>query len=616
MDKGWERVSRFFGSRQSGTGADLLDRPAASTSSTGKEELRPPTRRRRIGEIFVGEGLVTPAQLDEVEAMQQEMQRTSSARVTIGELLVQRGLITPKERDRCLALYFEYPFVDLADLIPERDALESIKPDFAKKNLVLPLERTNDSLTVATKVAHDIRLLDEIKMLTGIKEIHIQVTVEDELSAAITEHYRGGEHIKEQITDMMKSLSDSQVTFKEEKVESEDLAIETGESEVIRIANMIITRGLEQKASDIHIQPSKDNVRIRYRVDGILRDDLIVPNALKGAVISRIKIMARMDIANRRNAQDGRISAFHEGSEYDFRVASLPSYYGEKMVIRILDKSSLSLGLNNLGFLPNNLERLRDLISRPYGILLVTGPTGSGKSTTLYSVLNELNTEDVNIITVEDPVEYNLDGITQVQVSNAAGLTFAAALRNILRQDPDIIMLGEIRDKETAMIACEAALTGHLVLATLHTNDAASAATRLNDLEVEPVMISSALIGVLAQRLVRRLCPFCKEEFEPEKEVMERFNFNVDSDRNFKLSRANTKGCNRCKLGYKGRTGVHELLTVDEDLRKMILKRSGSHDMKESAVNSGMLTLADDVRDKMLLGQTSMEEALRVIYVD
>jgi type IV pilus assembly protein PilB len=290
--------------------------------------------------------------------------------------------------------------------------------------------------------------------------------------------------------------------------------------------------------------------------------------------------------------------------------------YGEKVVIRILDKSALTLGLSNLGFLPHNLNGMRELFTRPYGILLVTGPTGSGKSTTLYSVLNELNTEDKNIITVEDPVEYNLDGITQVGVNNMAGLTFAGALRNILRQDPDIIMLGEIRDRETATIACEAALTGHLVLATLHTNDAAGAITRLVDLEVEPVMISSALNGVLAQRLVRRLCPNCREEYVPPKEILERFNFKSEEGYETRLNHPSSKGCHRCKQGYKGRTGVHELLTLDDEMRSLILKRVSSYEMKDRAVEKGMATLADDVRDKMLMGQTSLEEALRVIYVD
>jgi type IV pilus assembly protein PilB len=326
--------------------------------------------------------------------------------------------------------------------------------------------------------------------------------------------------------------------------------------------------------------------------------------------------MAKMDIANRRIAQDGRITANFEGLDYDFRVASLPSVYGEKIVVRILDKSSLSLGLSKLGFLPNNLTKLREMISRPYGILLVTGPTGSGKSTTLYSVLNELNTEDVNIVTVEDPVEYNLEGITQVQVNPQANLTFALALRNILRQDPDIIMLGEIRDQETATIACEAALTGHLVLATLHTNDAASAPTRLIDLEVEPVMISTALIGVMAQRLVRKICPSCSEEYEPAPEVLQRFDFDTSAGHAIRLKKASAKGCNKCKMGYKGRTGVHEILQVDEAIRSMILKRSGAFEIKETALQNGMNTLGDDVRDKMLLGQTSMEEALRVIYSD
>jgi type IV pilus assembly protein PilB len=584
----------------------------ASPQGNGMEATR-----LRIGEIFIREKLVTAQQLDEIEEIQRQLQRQGGARATIGELLVQRGLITPRDRDRCLAMYLDYPYIDVGEITPDREALDLLQSDFAKKHKVLPIHRENGSLSLVTTVPPNIHVLDEIRALSGAKELKVQVGAEEDILQSIDQHYRTNEQIKDQMVGIMQTLSASgQVVFKEERVESEDLAVDTAESEVIRIANLIITIGLEQKASDIHIQPAKDKVRVRYRVDGILRDEFSVPNALKGAVLSRIKIMARMDIANRRSAQDGRITAHFDGLDYDFRVASLPSVYGEKVVIRILDKSSLTLGLGNLGFLPDNLRRLRDMFTRPYGILLVTGPTGSGKSTTLYSVLNEINTEDVNIITVEDPVEYNLDGITQVQVNNAAGLTFAAALRNILRQDPDIIMLGEIRDQETATIACEAALTGHLVLATLHTNNAASAPTRLVDLEVEPVMISTALIGVLAQRLVRRLCPFCKEEYELSKDVMEKFNFHSEEGRSVRLYRPSSKGCHRCKMGYKGRTGVHELLTVDEDIRHLILKRSGSFDIMQTAVRTDMSTLSDDVRAKMLMGLTSLEEAIRVIYVD
>jgi type IV pilus assembly protein PilB len=446
--------------------------------------------------------------------------------------------------------------------------------------------------------------------------VRLQVASEEELIQAIGDHYRSSEQMKEQMADIMRSLSAQHVSTFQEENQAEDLALDADESEVIRIANMIIARGLDQKASDIHVQPSKDRVRVRYRVDGILRDDFSFPNTVKNALISRLKIMSGMDIANRRNAQDGRITRIYDGADYDFRVASIPGVYGEKIVVRILDKSALTLGLSNLGFLPPNLAKLRELYTRPYGIVLVTGPTGSGKSTTLYSCLNELNTEDKNIITVEDPVEYNLDGITQVGVNNQAGLSFAAALRNILRQDPDIIMLGEIRDRETATIACEAALTGHLVLATLHTNDAAGAVTRLVDLEVEPAMISSALNGVLAQRLVRRLCPSCREEYVPPREILERFNFKTEEGNETRLFHPEGKGCGKCKLGYKGRTGVHELLSVDDELRSLILRRESSHKLKDFAVSNGMTTLADDVRDKMLMGQTSLEEALRVIYVD
>ncbi|MBW3623568.1 MAG: GspE/PulE family protein [Armatimonadetes bacterium] len=568
-------------------------------------------RPRRIGDLFVQKGLVTPEQMDEI----QDLQKQSSSKVTVGELLVQRGLITPKDRDRCLAELLEYPFVDLSGVTPDREALDLLKPDYARKHKVLPLYKEFGLLTVVTTVPPNIYIQDEIRALSGVKEVQLQVATEEELLQAIGDHYRSGEQMKEQMADIMRSLSAHQVLLEDEKT-TEDLAIDADESEVIRIANMIIARGLDQKASDIHVQPARDRVRVRYRVDGILRDDFSFPPTVKNALLSRLKVMSGMDIANRRTAQDGRITRTYDGTDFDFRVASIPGVYGEKIVIRILDKSALTLGLSNLGFLPENLKRLRDLYARPYGIVLVTGPTGSGKSTTLYSVLNELNTEDKNIVTVEDPVEYNLDGITQVGVNNQAGLTFAAALRNILRQDPDIIMLGEIRDRETATIACEAALTGHLVLATLHTNDAAGAVTRLTELEVEPAMISSALNGVLAQRLVRRLCPGCREEYSPPREILQRFNFSTDEENDVRLFHNSPKGCPKCKLGYKGRTGVHELLAVDEEMRSMILKRVSSYEMKDCAVRNGMTTLADDVRDKMLMGQTSLEEALRVVYVD
>ncbi len=555
---------------------------------------------------------MTPQQLDYAEELRQQ----SVARTTIGELLVQAGYLSTKDRDRCLALYLDYPFIELANVTPEPEALDTLKPDYARKHKVLPLYRENGSLTVVTKVPPNIHIEDEIRALVGVKTVIVQVAEEEELLGAINEHYRTGEQIREQVADIMRTALGVSMDVTEETHSAEDLTSDADENDVIRIANLIIARGLDQKASDIHIQPSRDRLRVRYRVDDILRDDFAIPNAMKAAVTSRIKIISGMDIANRRTAQDGRISRTYADVDYDFRVAAIPGIYGEKIVIRILDKTKLTVGLHKLGFTERTLNQVRDLFSHPHGILLVTGPTGSGKSTTLYSILNELNTEDVNIITVEDPVEYHVDGLTQVQVNNAAGLTFAAALRNILRQDPNIIMLGEIRDKETAVIACEAALTGHLVLATLHTNDAASAATRLTDLEVEPVMISSALIGVLAQRLVRTLCPFCKEPYEPAPGVLERFNFNIEPGRSPKLYRASAKGCNRCKLGYKGRTGVHELMEVTDDLRDLILRRVSSYEMKDHAVRNGMTTLADDVRDKMLVGQTSLEEALRVIYVD
>jgi type IV pilus assembly protein PilB len=408
------------------------------------------------------------------------------------------------------------------------------------------------------------------------------------------------------------------------KTEEEELSEaelrEMGEdAPIIRLANLIINQAVSDGASDIHIEPGRDGLKVRYRIDGVMMDSMKLPRKVVAPLTSRIKIVSEMDIAEKRVPQDNRISAVINGKEYDFRVSTLPVVYGEKIVMRVLDKGAVNVGLSKLGFLPHNFKQVEDMCSKSYGIILVTGPTGSGKSTTLYSILNRINTGQNNIITIEDPVEYEIGGINQCMVNVRAGMTFAAGLRAMLRQDPDIIMVGEIRDHETATIAMEAALTGHLVLSTLHTNDAPAAPNRLIDMGVEPFLISSSIICVLAQRLGRVICPSCKEPYHASKESLIRYGFPVPdemgADTHGDLTLFKGAGCDKCRnSGYKGRTGVHELMVMSDDIRDRILEKAPSHVLRQLAVSNGMKTLQVDAVSKIVMGITTVDEVLRVIY--
>jgi len=379
------------------------------------------------------------------------------------------------------------------------------------------------------------------------------------------------------------------------------------------VVNLIITQAINDKASDIHIEPRAKNVCVRYRIDGVLHEVMSPPKHIQAPMVSRIKIMASLDIAERRIPQDGKIHLKHDNKEYDLRVSSLPTTHGEKIVMRILDKSSVMIGLDKLGLMPDTRAIFEDLVFKPYGMLLVTGPTGSGKSTTLYTSLNMLNSPEKNICTVEDPVEYQLGGINQVQINPKAGLNFASALRSFLRQDPDIIMVGEIRDHETAQIAIESALTGHMVLSTLHTNDAPGAITRLIDMGIEPFLVASALVGCIAQRLVRRICPNCREPYSPPEEAVAKFGLNL-ADTNIVFYHG--RGCDHCKgTGYKGRCGIYEMMTINDSIRPLILRNAPTVEVKDAAIENGMVTLQEDGLRKVLEGTTTIEECLRVVYV-
>jgi type IV pilus assembly protein PilB len=455
--------------------------------------------------------------------------------------------------------------------------------------------------------------LDDVRLVTGL-ELEQVVAAEEDIMAAINRYYTGGVDLDE----AMRQAVTTDVDIAEEK--GEDLSVQelrtlTEEAPVVRLVNLIISQAIGDGASDIHMEPHRRSVQVRYRVDGLLHDVMTPPKQLQSAIVSRIKIMANLDIAERRVPQDGRIHVVIENKEYDLRVSTLPTVFGEKVVMRILDQSSTRLGLNKLGFTPATLEVWEGMAAKPYGMILVSGPTGSGKTTTLYSTLYKINTTDKNIVTVEDPVEYQLPRVNQVQVNPKAGLNFANGLRSFLRQDPDIIMVGEIRDKETAEIAIQASLTGHLVLSTIHTNDAPSATTRLVDMGVEPFLISSSVLGVLAQRLARTICTNCREAYAPPVEALHRLGLKPEQGEEILFYRG--KGCDRCKgSGYKGRYGIFELMPMSEAIRELVLKGVSADQIRAQAVAEGMKTLADDGILKVLEGATTIDELLRVVYVD
>jgi type IV pilus assembly protein PilB len=562
------------------------------------------------GEHFLKEGLITSAQYEDAMSKQREL----DGKEPIARILVQLGYITERDRVKCLGKVWGVPFADVTEVTPHPDAIGLISPQNAKRFKALPIERQGNRVLVAMVNPLDIFAIDEIRLTTGL-EVEPLIAIEDDVNNALNQYFRGDNEV---LAGVIKDFDGTEVFVTQSGDDEED--VETDDAPIIRLANLIITQAVIDKASDIHIEPQKEGVRVRYRIDGVLAEGMHLPKKVSAPLASRFKIIANMDIAEKRTPQDNRISMSVSGKEYDFRVSTLPMINGEKIVMRVLDKGGINVGLNKLGFLEHNLMLLEDMCSRSYGIILVTGPTGSGKSTTLYSVLNQINTGDNNIITIEDPVEYELAGINQCGVNVRAGMTFAAGLRAMLRQDPDVIMVGEMRDSETATIAMEAALTGHLVLSTLHTNDAPSAPTRLMDMGVEPFLISSSIIGILAQRLIRVTCPNCKEPYQAPKKDLLRYGFELPKvmmdDPNEFVTLYRGIGCDKCKRsGYKGRTGIHELLVLNDELRDLVMKEAPAHVLRNEAIaKNGMKTLQDDALAKVLLGVTTLDEVVRVIY--
>jgi type IV pilus assembly protein PilB len=567
---------------------------------------------RLTGQILLEWGLVTPAQLDAAV----EAQKGLHCQEALGDTLVNMGIISERDKLRCLAEQWGCRFVDLDSCEINPDVVKLLSQEIARRYKAIPIDRPNGRIVLAMKEPNDIYAIDHIRVILGA-DVEPVMALEEEILTTINRYHDSDKNVSAVISDALKdvNLDDIQIndiSSQEQEVSVEALREMVEEAPIVRLANLIISRGVQDGASDIHVEPGREGVRVRYRVDGILQDAQTLPKKVQASLISRIKIMADMDIAEKRCPQDGRISLLVESRQFDFRVSTLPSVFGEKVVLRILDKSALNIGLSKLGLLPKTLEAFENLITRTYGIILVTGPTGSGKSTTLYSVLSKLNSGEKNILTIEDPVEYELAGITQVGVNPKAGLTFARGLRTMLRQDPNIIMVGEIRDSETALIAIEAALTGHLVLSTLHTNDAPGAIARLLDMGIEPFLISSSVVGVLAQRLLRLICPKCKSGYSPPADAIRRLGMHVDGQ---KVKFYRGTGCDYCKnTGYKGRVGVYEMMVMNDPIRELALARASSHRIKEVAVQSGMKTLKDDATEKVLLGMTTLEESLRVIY--
>ena len=523
------------------------------------------------------------------------------------EQLVSNGLLTPPMLRAALEGFFGALFATEDDFPKEPMLFDHLSVRFMKEAKFIPAHLENNTLTVIMSNPLDFYTLDAIRLATN-HEVRVLLGQESEVLKAIEGSYGSGASSMEKIIEDMDRIPEYQAEDEENLDHLRDMA---SEGPVIRLVNLVISRAIERRASDIHLEPFEDHFRVRYRIDGVLHDVESPPKRLQPAIISRVKIMAKMNIAERRLPQDGRIMLRVKGKEIDFRVSSIPTIHGESIVMRILDKSSIVLDIEQLGFSEDTLGGFKDLIQRPHGIILVTGPTGSGKTTTLYCALQKINSPELKIITVEDPVEYQLPGVNQIQVKASIGLTFANALRSIVRQDPDVILIGEIRDTETAKIAIHSAMTGHLVLSTLHTNDAPSAITRLVDMGMEDYLLSSTILGILAQRLVRVSCPSCRVPYTPDPAILKELGVDGVNLEESKIHEV--KGCEECgHTGYWGRVGIYEFLKVSEDVQKLILEKKDSNIIKEAARKYGMRTLREDGWLKVKQGITTVSEVLRV----
>jgi type IV pilus assembly protein PilB len=564
----------------------------------------------RLGEILLKESLISQEQLQRAL----EFQRSNGGK--LGSCLTKLGFITDDDITGVLSRQYGVPSINLKFYEIDPNVIKLIPQDTALRYQVIPLSRVGSVLTIAMTDPTNVFAMDDIKFMTGFN-VEPVVASESAIGEAITRFYGGSDADSEELTKMMKDLvEDEELELAAEEAELDAASLEKAaeEAPIIKLVNLILTDSVKRGASDIHIEPYETEMRVRFRVDGMLQTVMSPPLRLKDAMTSRVKIMAKLDIAEKRLPQDGRIMIKYRADgkkkELDFRVSSVPTLYGEKIVLRLLDKENLRLDMTKLGFEPESLKKFERQILKPYGMVLVTGPTGSGKTNTLYSSVSRLNTVDTNIMTAEDPVEFQLGGINQVQMKEQIGLNFAAALRAFLRQDPNIILVGEIRDFETAEIAVKAALTGHLVLSTLHTNDAPSTISRLMNMGIEPFLVATSVNLICAQRLVRRICSNCKQELEVPEQALIDAGYSPEEAKKTKIYHG--KGCSTCnKGGYKGRTGLYEVMEINDELRELILVGASALELKKKAIEQGMITLRRSGLIKVAAGLTTMEEVLR-----
>lgn len=564
----------------------------------------------KLIEVLIDGKLISKKELDKALAIQK---RSGGS---LGKILVDKGLVSQQALMVVMSRQLNIPPIDLAKYKVDSQFVRIIPEKVARHYSLIPISKIGNVLTVAMSDPLNVFAIDDIKMLTNYK-IDPVIATENDIKEAINTYY--GAHAQEISTILEEAgPSDIEVVEEEEQLDISGMTEESQKAPIVTMVSLILNEAMKKRASDIHIEPCEKNLRVRYRIDGSLHDALTIPKENQNAVLARLKIMSKLDITETRLSQDGRFKINFQAREIDFRVSVLPITFGGKIVLRALDRSSLNIGLEKLGFLPRPLDTFKTALKRPYGMILVTGPTGSGKSTTLYSIINQLNTSERNIVTLEDPVEYELEGITQIQTKQEIGLTFANGLKSVLRQSPDIIMVGEIRDFETADIAIKASLTGQLILSTLHTNDAASAITRLIDMGVEPFLIASSLILVSAQRLLRTICPNCKEEVEIPRNVLERAGLKMEeAPRKGVKAFYRGKGCSHCnETGYYGRIGILEALILDDQIREMIISKASSDEIKGYGVKHGMMTLKENALENFLNGITSLEEVLRVTSED
>jgi general secretion pathway protein E len=569
------------------------------------------TKKKYIGEILVENGACTAGQVDECL----EIQQSGGDGRRIGEIMRDKGYINEDDLLEALSIQIGIPYIrEIREEMVDKVLVSQLPFGFAKKNKIIPLYADNGTVTVAVCDPLDVQPLDDARLILH-KDIETIMSREVEIIDALNKYYHTDAKAAERvIEDMQEEDKASEDVFHIEEV-TEDLLDMSEKAPIIKLVNLIIFQAVKQHASDIHIEAFEDEMRVRYRIDGVLYPRVSPPKQYQASIISRIKIMAKLNIAEKRLPQDGKMMIKVGDREVDIRVSVIPTTHGERIVLRLLDRASIFIGLENLGLHSDTLETFDRILKLSHGIMLVTGPTGSGKTTTLYASLAKINSDTVNIITIEDPVEYQLKGIGQIHVRPQIDLTFANGLRSILRQDPDVIMVGEIRDRETAEISTHASLTGHLVFSTLHTNDAAGAITRLVDMKIEPYLVSSTVVGIMAQRLVRNICPNCKEEYKPEVQALQNIGLDPDKLNGDVVYRG--RGCSKCfETGYAGRSGIYELLIVDNDVRSMILDHTDANTIKMACVEKGMRSLRGDGAMKVAEGVTTIEEVMRVTQED